>query len=139
MRRHEVTDRQWEVTVPLLSGKPTDCGVTAKDNRSFVNAVVWIMRTGYPWADLPECFGFSNTVCKRFRRLAQKGVWVRLFESLQAPELGVGHARLDRGAGAPAFGKPKKGMLKPSASGAAAVVSAPKSTPVSKPWATLYA
>ena len=87
MRRHELTDRQWEAASPLLSGKATDSGVTAKDNRLFINAVVWIMRTGCPWADLPERFGKPNTVCKRFRRLAQKGVWQRLFDALQAPEL----------------------------------------------------
>ena len=52
MLRHAITDRQWEVVAPLLSGKATDCGVTAKDNRLFCNAVVWLMRTGVPWADL---------------------------------------------------------------------------------------
>ena len=87
MRRHEITDRQWEAASPLLSGKATDSGVTAKDNRLFFNAVVWIMRTGCPWADLPDRFGKANTVSKRFRRLAQKGVWQRLFAALQAPEL----------------------------------------------------
>jgi transposase len=75
MRRHEITDRQWTVIVPLLSGKATDCGVRANDNRPFFNAVVWLMRTGVPWADLPERFGKPNSGCRRFRRLAQKGVW----------------------------------------------------------------
>ena len=87
MRRHEVTDRQWAVVAPLLCGKVTDCGVTAKDNRLFFNAVVWLMRTGVPWADLPARFGKSNSVCRRFRRLAQKGVWENLFEALKAPDL----------------------------------------------------
>ena len=87
MRRHEITDRQWEAVSPLLSGKATDSGMTAQDNRLFFNAVVWIMRTGCPWADLPERFGKANTVCKRFRRLARKDVWQRLFDALQAPEL----------------------------------------------------
>ena len=87
MRRYEVSDQQWEVVFPLLSGKASDCGVTAKDNRLFFNAVVWILRTGAPWADLPERFGLSNSVCRRFRRLAQKGVWERLFVALQAPDL----------------------------------------------------
>ena len=87
MRRHEITDRQWEAISPLLSGNATDCGVTAKDNRLFFNAIVWIMRTGCPWADLPERFGKANSSCKRFRRLAQKGVWKRAFDALQAPDL----------------------------------------------------
>jgi transposase len=83
MRRYEVTDAQWQVVSPLLSGKATDCGVTAKDNRLFFNAVVWILRTGAPWADLPERFGKSNTVLQRFRRLATKGVWEAVFEALK--------------------------------------------------------
>jgi transposase len=86
LRRHEITDRQWTVIAPLLSGKATDSGVSAKDNRLFFNAVVWLMRTGCPWADLPERFGKFDTVRKRFRRLAQKGVWQRLFDALQMPE-----------------------------------------------------
>jgi len=87
MRRHEVSDASWVVVAPLLSGKVSDCGVTAKDNRLFFKAVLWIARTGCPWADLPERFGKTNSVCRRFRRLAQKGVWQRLFEAVQAPDL----------------------------------------------------
>ncbi len=87
MRRHEISDTAWTVVSPLLSGKASDCGVTAKDNRLFFNAVLWIMRTGCPWADLPERFGKFDSVRKRFRRLAQKGVWERLFDAVKAPEL----------------------------------------------------
>lgn len=87
MRRYEISDRQWEVVSPLLSGKASDCGVTAIDNRLFFNAVVWILRTGAPWADLPARFGLPNSVCRRFRRLAQKGVWEQVFLALQAPDL----------------------------------------------------
>ena len=87
MYRHEITDRQWVLVAPLLSGKVTDCGVTARDNRLFFNAVVWLLRTGAAWADLPERFGKPNSVCRRFRRLAQKKVWEAVFEALKAPEL----------------------------------------------------
>lgn len=87
MQRYEISDQQWEVVCPLLSGKANDCGVTAKDNRLFFNAIVWILRMRAPWADLPERFGRSNSVCRRFRRLAQKGVWERIFFVLQAPDL----------------------------------------------------
>ncbi len=87
MRRHEVSDATWALVAPHLSGKATDCGVTATDNRLFFNAVLWIARTGCPWADLPERFGKTNSVCKRFRRLAQKGVWLRLFEAVKTPDL----------------------------------------------------
>ena len=87
MHRHEITDRQWALVAPLLPGKSTDCGVTARDNRLFFNAVVWLLRTGAAWADLPERFGKPNSICRRFRRLAQKKVWEAVFEALKAPEL----------------------------------------------------
>ena len=87
MHRHEITDRQWALVAPLLIGKATDCGVTARDNRLFFNAVVWLLRTGAAWADLPERFGKPNSVCRRFRRLAQKEVWEGVFEALKTPEL----------------------------------------------------
>ena len=86
-QRYEVTDAQWNAIAPLLPGKATDCGVTASNNRLFFNAIVWILRTGAPWADLPERFGKFNSVCRRFRRLAQKGVWEKVFEALKAPDL----------------------------------------------------
>jgi len=60
----------------------------AKDNRLFVNALVWIMRTGAAWADLLERFGKPNSVGKRFRRLARNGVWQRVHAALQEPDTG---------------------------------------------------
>ena len=80
-RRHEVTDEQWERIAPLLPGKPGDPGVTA-DNRSFINAIFWIARTGAPWRDLPERFGNPNSVFQRFNRWAKKGVWERVMREL---------------------------------------------------------
>ncbi|MBU6123437.1 IS5 family transposase [Hymenobacter siberiensis] len=136
MRRHEITAPQWVAIAPLLSGKVADCGVTAKDNRLFFNAIVWIMRTGCPWADLPERFGKHNSVCKRFHRLAQKGVWERAFEALQAPELDW--VMLDSTvvrAHQHSAGQ-KKAPPTPSAWAAAGAASAPKSTPASSRWAT---
>jgi transposase len=61
--------------------------VTAKDNRLFVDAVLWIGKTGAPWRDLPERFGKSNSVWRRFDRWATKGVWLRIFEALKDPDL----------------------------------------------------
>lgn len=86
-RRYEISDAQWARIAPLLPGKATDRGVTARDNRLFFNAIVWLLRAGTPWADLPERFGKVNSVRKRFRRLAQQGVWQRVFEALQEPDL----------------------------------------------------
>jgi putative transposase len=61
--------------------------VTAKDNRLFVDAVLWIGKTGGPWRDLPERFGKSNSVWRRFDRWSTKGVWHRVFEALKDPDL----------------------------------------------------
>jgi transposase len=73
-----LTDELWEGIAPLLSGKKTDCGVTAKDNRLFLEAVLWINRTGAPWRDLPEVFGPWHTIYMRYNRWAHKGVWERI-------------------------------------------------------------
>jgi transposase len=62
MRRHEIADDHWGRIEGLLPGRPGDPGVTAKDNRLFVNVILWIGKTGAPWRDLPERFGKSNSV-----------------------------------------------------------------------------
>jgi len=87
MRRYEITDRQWDLVSPLLPGKAGDVGRTAADNRLFLNAVLWVARSGAPWRDLPERFGPWNSVYVRFRRWSVKGVWQGVFEALQEPDL----------------------------------------------------
>lgn len=77
-RRHELTDAQWERIKGLLPGKAGDPGRTAADNRLFVNAVVFVLKTGIPWADLPARFGKPDTVRKRFDRWCAAGVWARV-------------------------------------------------------------
>ena len=57
LRRHEISDEQWEAIRDLVPGKEGDPGATAKDNRLFVNALRWIAKTGAPWRDLPTRFG----------------------------------------------------------------------------------
>ena len=86
MRRHEVSDETWEVIAPLLPGKKSDPGRTAKNNRKFVNAVFWLAKTGSPWRDLPERFGNWNSVFRRFRRWANNGVWERVLEAISEDE-----------------------------------------------------
>lgn len=89
LRRHEINDPQWEAIQDLLPGKEGDPGTTAKDNRLFVNAILWIAKTGAPWRDLPERFGNWNSVFQRFNRWCKGGVFKRIMEKLQDPDLGV--------------------------------------------------
>jgi transposase len=71
----------------LLPGQPSNPGGRGDDNRLFVNAVIWVARTGAPWRDLPARFGLSNTVFQRFSRWAKSGVWERVLRELQDPDL----------------------------------------------------
>jgi len=87
MRRYEITDVQYARIEHLLAGKPGDVGRSAANNREFLNAVLWIARSGAPWRDLPERFGNWNSVYQRFRRWARTGVWQRIFQELQEPDL----------------------------------------------------
>jgi transposase len=80
--RFVVSDAQWRVIAPLLPGKASDCGVTARDNRLFLEAVLWRVRTGAPWRDLPSGFGAWNSIFRRFRRWAMAGVFERIFRAL---------------------------------------------------------
>ena len=80
--RFVVGDAVWERVAPLLPGKASDSGVTAKDNRLFLEAVLWRVRTGVPWRDLPGEFGKGNSVFQRFRRWAKAGVFERVFARL---------------------------------------------------------
>jgi transposase len=85
--RHAIKDADWERIKHLLPGQPGQHGKVAKNNRLFLDAVLWIAKTGAPWRDLPESFGHWNSVWRRFDRWAKKGVWRRVFEVLQDPDL----------------------------------------------------
>ena len=87
MRRFELSDEEWVRVEGLLPGKTGDPGQLAKDNRLFLDAVLWIVRTGAPWRDLPGRFEDWNSTFVRFNRWAKKGVWLRVFEALQDPDL----------------------------------------------------
>jgi putative transposase len=80
--RRELTDAQWGRIEKLVPGKEGDKGRHGEDNRLFVDAVLWIARTGSPWRDLPPEFGNWNSVFQRFRRWARKGAWESLFKAL---------------------------------------------------------
>jgi len=80
--RSVLSDEQWARVAPLLPGKSGDPGRSGADNRLFVEAILWVARTGSPWRDLHEAFGHWNSVFKHFRRWAMKGVFERIFSSL---------------------------------------------------------
>ncbi len=82
MRRYALREDQWEKIKPLLPGKEEDPGRTAKDNRLFVEAVLYRYRSGIPWRDLPERFGDFRAVHIRFRRWNQKRIWEKIFKIL---------------------------------------------------------
>ena len=84
MNRYALRDDQWERIEHLFPGKLGDVGVTARDNRRFVEAVLYRYRAGIPWRDLPEAFGDWKNIHRRFSRWAKNGVWLRLFEHLTA-------------------------------------------------------
>jgi len=77
-----LNDRQWKAIEPHCLGKQGDPGQTGGDGRLFLEAVLWIARTGAPWRDLPEYYGNWNSVFKRFRRWAQRGAFERIFSAL---------------------------------------------------------
>ena len=87
MPRKVLRDDQWERIEGFLPGKRTDCGVTAGDNRLFVEAVLWMSRTGSPWRDLPSDFGHWHRVSVRYNRWSKKGVWEHVFKSLWMPRI----------------------------------------------------
>ena len=82
MARNILRNDQWARIESMLPGQPADRGVTARDNRLFVEAVLWIARVGAPWRDLPEEFGPWNSVYQRFSRWSNNGVWHGVFAAL---------------------------------------------------------
>ena len=81
--RYELSTDQWSKIESLLPGKVGDRGRTALDNRNFVNAVLWILRSGARWSDMPEeRYGKYKSIHKRFTRWAEKGVWEKIFQHL---------------------------------------------------------
>ncbi len=85
-RRHALRDDQWERIKDILPGKPSDVGITAKDNRLFVEAVLYRYKTGIPWRDLPERFGDFRVIHTRFSRWSKKAYGSRfLINSLNNP------------------------------------------------------
>jgi len=88
--RHDVSDEIWAVLEPLMTGKPGQWSGVAKDNRRFINAVFWVLRTGAPWRDLPPDYGKWGSVHQRFRHWRDSGQWESIFEVLIEDSSGRG-------------------------------------------------
>jgi transposase len=87
MERHEISDDNWKKIKDLLPGQRGQHGGVAVDNRLFINAILYIAKTGIPWRDLPERFGRWNSVFCRFNQWSKKGRWQAIFDVLQDPDL----------------------------------------------------
>lgn len=85
-RRYELSDFEWRVIEPLLLNKPR--GVPRVDDRRVLNGIYWRLRTGSPWADIPDRYGPATTCYNRFVRWRKAGVWDRLFAAVAAAYAG---------------------------------------------------
>ena len=135
--RGDLTDHQWERLAPLLPPQKPATGKPAHDHRTVVNGILWKLRTGAPWRDLPERYGPWSTVHSRFRRWRLAGIWDRVFAAVQQQADAAGQVDWSvqfvdgsvvrahqHAAGA------KGGARKPRHSGAARAVSRPRCTSV---------
>jgi len=81
--RGDLTTEQWERIEPLLPEQKTKRGRPAQDHRQLLNGMLWVLRTGAPWRDLPDRYGKWTTIYSRFQRWRKSGVWDRMFAQLQ--------------------------------------------------------
>ena len=77
-----MSDEHWERMSRHIIGDARTRGSTGRDNRMFMEGVLWIVRTAAPWRDLPEVFGNWNSAFRRFSRWSAKGVWHRIFAAM---------------------------------------------------------
>ena len=130
MRRHEISDADWERVRAVLPIRP---GPAAPD-RLFLNAVLYVAKTGIPWRDLPERFGPWNSAWRRFDRWSRRGVWEAVFEAFQDPDVEwlILDSTVIRAHPCAAGAKKKRtapGARTSRRSGGAGAVSEPRSTP----------
>lgn len=91
--RHALTDEQWDRIKDLVPGKDGDPGRSGSNNRLFIDAVLYVLKTGVPWRDLPERFGNWNSVWRRFDRWGENGIWEKIVKELS--ELDLEELQLD--------------------------------------------
>jgi len=84
MRRGELSDEQWQRLELLLPAQKPRTGRPNLDHRQVINGILWVLRTGAPWRDLPERYGSWSTVASRFYRWREAGIWDRIWRQLQS-------------------------------------------------------
>ena len=90
-RRHELNEKQWQKLKEYLPAQKPETGRTAEDHRKIINGILWKVRTGAPWRDIPERYGSWSTIYSRFRRWRDAGIWDRILSELQAESDSEGH------------------------------------------------
>ena len=81
--RGDLTNEQWEQIEALLPKAKTKRGRPAQDHRQLLNGMIWVLRTGAPWRDMPERYGKWTTIYSRFQRWRKSAVWDKMFAKLQ--------------------------------------------------------
>ena len=77
-----LSDASWARMKPHITGDGRGRGAVGRDNRMFIEGVLWVARTGAPWRDLPAMFGEWNSVFRRFSRWSHKGIWHKIFDAM---------------------------------------------------------
>lgn len=93
--RHSVSDEVWERIKDKLPGSGKGRGVRAKDNRLFIDAVLYVGKTGIQWRDLPQRYGKWNSVFVRFNRWSKAGIWEKIFKDFRDNDHGLQALMLD--------------------------------------------
>jgi transposase len=80
--RKELTDNQWNRIKHLIPSIPNGKGRPSICSRIMLNAILWILRTGAPWRDMPDAYGNWKSVYTRFSRWSKQGIWQNILEAL---------------------------------------------------------
>jgi hypothetical protein len=81
-----LTDEHWEQIRPLLPPQKPQTGRPAVEHRLVVEGMLWVVRTGSSWRELPERFGPWSTVASRYQRWVKEGLWARILQVLLPSE-----------------------------------------------------
>jgi transposase len=83
MKRRDLTNEEWEKLQPLLPPQKPKTGRPALDHRQIINGILWLLRTGAPWRNMPQRYGIWSTISSRFYRWRKAGIWDRLLKEIQ--------------------------------------------------------